>query len=191
MTQPKRWPSVRLARRLGSHLGEAQHVIAAAGRYVLLAQAGDVPDAHSLVQRGRHDQVLLRVERGAHDVVVVARQHGHARPALPVPQPDGLVVAGGHHPRVLCMELHRPDVVQVPQQREETATQLVVPHLDLVVVAWTRVRGRRRVKQGRTVRQPYSLPRAATATHHQTQTAAGCGGSARRGRGRRARRSGR
>mmetsp|Transcript_4767 Transcript_4767/g.19100 ORF Transcript_4767/g.19100 Transcript_4767/m.19100 type:complete len:720 (-) Transcript_4767:150-2309(-) len=103
--------------------------------HVLLAQARGVPHADGLVERGRHDEVILRVEGRAHDVVVVPSKHVDAHAGLPIPNPDGLVVAGADDPRVLIVELHGADVVQVPEQREETAPQLVVPHLDLVVVA--------------------------------------------------------
>lgn len=36
---------------------------------------GDIPHAHSLVQTGRHHQVLRRMELGAHHIVIMASQH--------------------------------------------------------------------------------------------------------------------
>ena len=45
---------------------------------VLLSQSGDVPDAHGLIQRGRDDQILARMELGAHHVMVVSRHHADA-----------------------------------------------------------------------------------------------------------------
>ena len=39
------------------------------------ARTRDIPDPHSLVQGGRHNQVLRGVEMGAHHVVAVARQN--------------------------------------------------------------------------------------------------------------------
>ena len=61
-----------------------------------LPRTGRVPHAHSLVQAGGHNELLLGVELRAHDVVVVPREHGHAGAGLPVPQADGLVVGRGH-----------------------------------------------------------------------------------------------
>ena len=54
-----------------THLGQPEHLVPAR-RHRLLAQATDVPHAHSLVQGGRHHQVILHVEAGAHHIVVVA-----------------------------------------------------------------------------------------------------------------------
>jgi hypothetical protein len=50
----------------------------------------NVPDSNRLIERGRNDEVLGRVELGAHDVVVVAGDHGHAVAGLPVPDANSL-----------------------------------------------------------------------------------------------------
>ena len=105
------------------------------GRDVLLAQARYVPDAHRLVERGRDDVVLARMELGAHDIVVVAGEDAHAVARLPIPDADGLIVRGRDDPRILVMEECGADVVQVAEEGEQALALLVVPHLDLVVVA--------------------------------------------------------
>mmetsp|Transcript_50646 Transcript_50646/g.133751 ORF Transcript_50646/g.133751 Transcript_50646/m.133751 type:complete len:219 (-) Transcript_50646:154-810(-) len=124
------WPSGRTA----AH-AHARGPHATTGSARLRPESGGVPHADSLVERGRHDEIVLRVEVGRHDVVVVAGEDGNAGARLPVPDADGLVVRRAQDPWVLVMKLHGADVIQVPKQREDTATQLIVPDLDLVVVA--------------------------------------------------------
>lgn len=103
--------------------------------YCLLPEPSGIPHSNRLVERGRDDEVLLRVESRTHDVVVVTREHRDAAAGLPVPDADGLVVRGGHDPGVLRMELHGADVVEVAEESKQTAAELVVPDLDLVVVS--------------------------------------------------------
>ena len=102
---------------------------------VLLAQSGEVPDTHSLIERCRNDEIVGRMELGGHHVVVVAGQNGDTGARLPVPDSDGLVIGCADDPRVLVVEVGGSNVVQMTEQREDAALQLVVPHLDLVVVA--------------------------------------------------------
>ena len=81
------------------------------GSRVLLAQAGDVPDADRLIEGSRNDEILLGVKLSTHGVVVVA-SHGAdydmwsvdsitawrgdfcrtQRAVLPVPDADGLII---------------------------------------------------------------------------------------------------
>lgn len=90
-----------------------------------------VPDADSLVERRRHNEVLLGVEGRAHDIVIVARKNRYTCARLPVPDADSLVVRCRDDPRVLVVELHGPDVVEMTQEREEASSELVIPHFHL------------------------------------------------------------
>mmetsp|Transcript_21251 Transcript_21251/g.54262 ORF Transcript_21251/g.54262 Transcript_21251/m.54262 type:complete len:230 (-) Transcript_21251:30-719(-) len=93
-------PLVALQHVLDDGVRGAEHVAAAlraarapaADGDPLLAEARGVPNAHRLVERSGHDQILLGMEVRAHDVVVVPRQHRNARPRLPVPDSDRLIV---------------------------------------------------------------------------------------------------
>jgi hypothetical protein len=82
-------------------------VVDGARGHALLAQAGDVPHADRLVERGGDDEVVLGVELRAHDVVVVPCEHGDARARLPVPDADRLVVRGAANKKKRARERER------------------------------------------------------------------------------------
>lgn len=58
----------------------------------VLAKARNVPDANSLILRGRHDEVFLRMKLGRHDIVRVTSKNGDAVARRAVPYADRLVV---------------------------------------------------------------------------------------------------
>ena len=101
---------------------------------MLLDQSGDVPDPDGLIQGGRDNQVLLRVELSTHDIVVVASKTGNLLSVLPVPDSDGLVIGGGNDPWQLVVKKHRSDVVQMAGQSEHALSGLGGPDLDCVVI---------------------------------------------------------
>ena len=70
-----------------------------------LAQRRDVPDTDCLIDGGRDDQVVTRVERGRHDVVRVSGQDGNAVSRRAVPDADSLVV--GRRELVLGARMRR------------------------------------------------------------------------------------